>query len=100
MKKIFKNWKSKKELKEENIRLQTLLSMPVQIHSIERNIIPFKSCMVLEYNMPIEIAKVRIAQQLARTLLDRDLIEWDIDDEATPNGLATKVIGTVYIGRR
>ena len=56
--------------------------------------------MVLEYNMPIEIATVRIAQQLARTLLDRDLIEWDIDDEATPNGLATKVIGTVYIGRR
>ena len=43
MKKIFKNLKSKKELKEENIRLQTLLSMPVQIHSIERNIIPFKS---------------------------------------------------------
>jgi len=100
MKNIFQNWKSKKQLREENIRLQALLSMPPQIHTIERGAILYKCNILLKDNMSIEFAKRRIADSFAEALLNNDLIEWDINDEYISNSLMKKVTGTVYVARR
>lgn len=100
MKKIFENWKSKRQLREENIRLQALLSMPTQIHTVERNVMPYTVSCILEENMPIEFARNKISKLLGQGLLDNELIEWNIIDETDAGRFAHTLIGKIYIVRR
>ena len=98
MKKLFKNWKSKKELKEENERLTRLFSRPPTIHYIERNVRPYKVSVKMFEGMPVDFAKHKASEYLADGLLDNNLIEWDIVDELTEYGPSKNLIGTIFIG--
>ncbi len=90
--KLFKNFKTKKQLKEENIRLRAMMSIPTPIHTVERNIEKVQSSFLVPYeerNMPEEFIKRRIAENMIEYL--RPLIEYDFTDDE--NG------GKIYKGK-
>ena len=89
--KIFKNFKTKKQLREENERLKATLSVPLQIHTVERNVQKVKSYFVVPYDqrdIPEDIIKERIVINMVEFL--KPLIEYDFADDK--NG------GKIYYG--
>ena len=97
--KIFKNFKTKKQLREENERLKATLSVPLQIHTVERNVQKVKSSFVVPYDqrdIPEDIIKKNIAMNMVEFL--QPLIEYDFSDDkhggkidVLPTELATEV---------
>lgn len=87
MGKLFKNYKSKKQLREEiqnlkqeNAKLEGMLSAPIfksQL-TVEREAQEVVVRVLLENGMPIEVAKETYTQRLAKKLMP--LIEWDVED--------------------
>lgn len=80
--KIFKNFKTKKQLREENERLKATLSVPLQIHTVERNVQKVKSSFVVPYDqrdIPEDIIKKNIAMNMVEFL--QPLIEYDFSDD-------------------
>lgn len=89
--KIFKNFRTKKQLMEENERLKALLSVPPQIHTVERNVQKVQSSFVVPYDqrdIPEDIIKNQIARNMIEFL--QPLIEYDFADNK--NG------GKIYYG--
>lgn len=99
--KIFKNFQTKKQLQEENARLQeenarlkAMLSIPTQIHTVERNVqkvgasfcVPFE-----ERYIPDEIIKREIARNMIEYL--QPLINYDFEDD----GRGRIYRGTLYV---
>lgn len=79
--KFFKNFKTKKQLREENERLKFVLHRPQPINYVEREVQKISSCMELseyEIEVPIEIIKKRILHNLVDEL--ESFVEWDIED--------------------
>lgn len=63
--KLFKNFQTRKQLKEENIRLKALLSIPAQIHTVERNVQKMHTSFAVSYNeryIPEEFVKRQLAK--------------------------------------
>lgn len=95
--KLFKNYVSKKKLREENIRLNALLNQPARINIVERNVLPYKTKVILENNMPVDYAKKIVCERIACLLYENNMVEYDVEDN---DYLGKMLIGTVYIGVR
>ena len=93
--KLFKNFKTKKELREENERLKTILSMPTQIHTVERNVQKVQYSFSVPYyerDIPEEIIKRHIAQGMVEFL--QPIITYDFKDD----GRGGKIFyGNLYV---
>lgn len=89
--KLFRKFKTKRQLREEIAMLKTIKP---QIHIIERDVEPVRSCVLLEENMPVEYAKEMIARQMAEHL--QPLIEYDVEDSR----IGKKLTGTLYVAKR
>lgn len=89
--KIFKNYRTKKQLREENERLKAMLYVSPQIHTVERNVQKVQSSFVVPYDkrdIPEDIIKNQIARNMIEFL--QPLIEYDFADDK--NG------GKIYYG--
>lgn len=79
---IFKNFRSKKQLKEENERLKAMLSVQTQIHTVERNVQKVQSSFDVpcgQRDIPEEVIKNQIARNMIEFL--QPLIEYDFTDD-------------------
>lgn len=92
---LFKNFQTKKQLREENARLRAMLSMPAQIHTVERNVQKVQSSFDVPYeqrHIPEEIIKRQIAKNMLEFL--QPLIIWDFEDD----GKGGKIYkGSLYV---
>lgn len=89
--KLFRNFKTKRQLRKE---MAILEAMKPQIHIIERDVEPVRSCILLEQDMPVEYAKEMIARQLADHL--QNFIDYDVEDSR----IGKKLTGTLYLAKR
>lgn len=96
--KIFKNFKTKRQLREENIRLKAMMSMPTPIHTVERNVEKVQSSFQVPYeerHIPEDIIKRQIARNMLEYL--QPLIEYDFSDD----GNGGKIFkGNLYVGSK
>lgn len=99
--KIFKNFKTKRALIEENARLKAMLQIlqkPQQVHMVERNVQKVQSSFVVSYknrDIPEEIIKTEIASNMIEYL--KPFIEYDFFDD---EGSGKIYKGSLYIANR
>lgn len=99
--KFFKNFQTKRQLREENERLKSILLRPQPIHFVEREVQKIFSCMELNnlaLEIPMEIVKKRILHNIADEL--EPFVEWDIEDNSDKNYYGKIVKGNVYLAKR
>ena len=89
--KLFRKFKTKRQLREE---IAMLKAIKPQIHTIEKDVEPVRSCVLLEQDMPAEYAKEMIARQMAEYL--QNFIEYDVEDSR----IGKKLTGTLYVAKR
>lgn len=96
--KLFKGYKTKRQLREENAKLQGMLSPFRQpLISVERDVQKVSHAMICDNEIPTEYIKKQIAMGMAEYL--QPLIEWDIEDDT--ENLYKKIIrGTLYVVKR
>ena len=96
--KIFKNFKTKRQLKEEIAELKGILHLQKpQIHIIEREVQKVSSDMVFDNNVPVECIKEQIAHGMVEFL--KPLIEWNIENEKT-NPFKKRMRGNIYLVKK
>lgn len=99
--KFFKNFKTKRQLREENERLKSMLNRPQPINFVEREVQRFSYCMELreyEIEVPIEVIKKRILHRMVDEL--EPFVEWDIEDSLGKNGYGKIISGNFYLAKR
>lgn len=99
--KLFKNFQSKRQLREEIERLKAIRNVPQPICIVERDVQKISSCMELNglaLEIPIETIKKRIARNLTKEL--EPFIEWDIEDNSDERRLGKIVRGNIYLAKR
>lgn len=98
---FFKNFKTKRQLREEIKRLEFLLHRPEPIHFIEREVQRISSCMEIsgyEIEVPTEVIKKRILHKMADEL--EPFVEWDIEDGLDKNHYGKIIRANVYLAKR
>jgi len=96
--KIFKNFKTKRQLKEEIAELKGMLHLQKpQIHIIEREVQKVSSDMVFDNNVPVECIKEQIAHGIVEFL--KPLIEWNNKNEKT-NPFKKRMRGNIYLVKK
>ena len=96
--KIFKNFKIKRQLKEEIAELKRMLHLQKpQTHMIEREVQKVSYDMVFDNNVPEECIKEQIAHGMVEFL--KPLIEWDIENEKT-NPFKKRIQGYIYLAKK
>lgn len=96
--KIFKNFKTKRQLREENERLKAMLMIPQPVRVVERKVeaVRFSFAVPMEHShLPEEIIKGEIARKMADCI--KPLIEYDFSDGENGGKIYT---GKLYIARR
>lgn len=99
--KFFKNFQTKRQLREENAILKSILHRPQPIHFVEREVQKVSSCMELsgfEIEVPIEVIKKQILHNMVDEL--EPFVEWDIEDSSDKNHYGKIVKGNVYLAKR
>lgn len=80
--KLFKNFQTKRQLREENARLKAMVCTPPQINTVERNVQKVQSSFAVphsERDIPEEIIKNEIVRNMIEFL--KPLIEFDFTDD-------------------
>lgn len=96
--KIFKNFKTKRQLKEEIAELKGMLHLQKpQTHMIEREVQKISSDVVFDNNVPVECIKEQITHEMVEFL--KPLIEWNIEDDKT-NPFKKRVCGNIYLAKQ
>lgn len=96
MKKLFKNYESKKTLRKRVKELEmTNVNVP-SIVSVQRDVVCLTQSVNVEEHMPIEYAKERICQGFANSIYEH--VEWDLFDD-TPR-LGKLLQGKIFISIR
>lgn len=96
--KLFKNFKSKKQLRKEIAELKGMLHLQKpQIHIAEREVQKVSSDMVFENNVPVECIKEQIVYGMVEFL--KPLIEWDVEDDKT-NPFQKRMCGNIYLAKK
>ena len=96
--KLFKNFKTKRQLREEIAELKRMLCpQRPQIHTIDREIQKVSSDIVFDNNESIEHIKEQIAHGMVEFL--KPLIEWDIEDDKT-NPFKKRIRGNIYLAKK
>lgn len=99
--KFFKNFQTKRQLREEIKRLEFMLHRPQPINFIEREIQKVSSCMEVsgyEIEVPIEVIKKQILHKMADEL--EPFVEWDIEDSSDKNRYGKIIKANVYLEKR
>lgn len=99
--KFFKNFKTKRQLREEIKRLEFMLHKPQTINFVEREVRKISSCMELsrfEIEVPIEVIKKQILHNFAEEL--EPFVEWDIEDSSDKNHYGKIIRANVYLVKR
>lgn len=99
--KFFKDFQTKRQLREENERLKSILHRPQPIQFVEREVQKISSCIELremELDVPIEIIKKRILHNITDEL--EPFVEWDIEDSSDKNHYGKIIKGNIYLAKR
>lgn len=96
--KLFKNFQTKRQLREENERLKAMLQRPPQIHIVEREVEKVSSCIEIREEIPTEIIK----RQIVKGLIDylEPFIEWDFEDVSDKDIYRKQVRGNIFLVER
>lgn len=96
--KLFKNFKTKRQLREEVAELKGMLyTHRPQVYIGEREVQKVSSNITFDSNAPIELVKEQIACELVEFL--KPLIEWDIEDDKT-NPFKKRMCGSIYLEKK
>lgn len=98
---FFKNFKTKRQLREEIKRLEFMLHRPQPINFVEREVQKISSCMEIgsrEIEVPIEVIKKQILHKMADEL--EPFVEWDIEDGSDKNHYGKIIRANVYFAKR
>lgn len=96
--KLFKNFKTKHQLREEIAELRgRLFSQRPQLYTVEREVQKVSSDMVFDNNVPTEYIKEQIAHGMIEFL--KPLIEWDIEDDNT-HPFKKRIRGNIYLAKK
>lgn len=96
--KLFKNFKTKQQLREEIAELKGILyTQRPQIQTVERETQKISSDIVFDDNESVENIKERIAYGMVEFL--KPLIEWDIEDDKT-NPFKKRMQGNIYLAKK
>lgn len=99
--KFFKNFKTKRQLREEIERLEFMLHRPQPINFVEREVQKISFCMEIsgyEIEVPTEVIKKRILHKMADEL--EPFVEWDIEDGLGESHYGKIVRANVYLAKR
>lgn len=99
--KFFKNFQTKKQLREEIKRLEFMLHRQEPIHFVEREVQKVSSCMEIgsrEIEVPMEVIKKQILRKMADEL--EPFAEWDIEESSGRNHYGKIIKGNVYLAKR
>lgn len=96
--KLFKNFRTKQQLREEIAELKGMLNpQRSQIQTIEREIQKVSSDIVFDNNESVEHIKEQIAYGMVEFL--KPFIEWDIEDDKT-NPFKKRMRGNIYLAKK
>ena len=96
--KIFKSYKTKKQLRKEIAELKGMLHLQKpQIHIVECEVQKVSSDMVFDNNVPVECIKQHIAHEMVEFLKPR--IEWDVEDDKI-NSFKKHMYGNIYVAKK
>lgn len=96
--KLFKNFKTKQQLREEIAELKGMLyPQRPQIQTVERETQKVSSDVVFDNNVPVEYVKEQIAHRMVEFL--KPLIEWDIEDDKA-NLFKKRIRGNIYLAKK
>lgn len=103
LKKVFKDYKSKRELREEIVKLNTMLlcNSQVPVIQIERDIAIIRRAVTLDAlnSPPIEYIKKECARRMVEEV--ESLIEWDIEDDPCQSYTGNRIlIGRLFISTK
>lgn len=99
--KFFKNFKTKRQLREEIKRLEFMLHRPQLINFVEREVQKISSCMMLkehELEIPTEVIKKQILHKMTDEL--EPFVEWDIEDVSDEYHYGKIIRANVYLAKR
>lgn len=95
---LFKNFKTKQQLREEIAELKGMLyPQRPQIQTVERETQKISYDIVFDDNEPVEHIKERIGYGMVEFL--KPLIEWDIEDDKT-NPFKKRIRGNIYLAKK
>lgn len=96
--KLFKNFKTKRQLREEIAELRgALFSQSPKLYTVEREIQKVSSDMVFDNNVSTEYIKEQIAYGMIEFL--KPLIEWNFEDDNT-NPFKKRICGNIYLAKK
>lgn len=96
--KLFKNFKTKRQLREEIVELKGMLHpQRPQIYTIEREVQKVSYDMRFNNDESIECIKERIAYGMVEFI--KPLIEWDIEDDKS-NPFEKHIYGNIYLAKK
>jgi hypothetical protein len=96
--KLIRNFKTKKQLREENERLKFMLHRPQPINFVEREVQKISFKMIMTEDVPMEAIKRRVKIGIADNL--EPFIEWDIEDVPNEYSYQKQVKANVYLAKR
>ena len=99
--KFFKNFQTKRQLREEIKRLEFILHRPNPIRFVEREVQKISSCIELskyEIEVPIEVIKKEILHRMVDEL--EPFVEWDIEDIPNQYSYQKQVKANIYLAKR
>ena len=97
--KIFKNFRTKKQLREENERLKAMLHVPMQIHTEQRNVQKVQSSFAVpcyEKDVPEEFIKNQIAKNMIEFLKPHIEYDYFTDEKCNVN----IYYGSLYVANK
>lgn len=96
--KLFKNFKTKRQLEKEIIELKSALHLQKpQIHTVEHEIQKILSDIVFDNNEPVELIKEKIAYEMIGFM--KPFIEWNVEDDKI-NLFKKQMRGNIYIVKK
>lgn len=96
--KIFKNFKTKKQLRKEIVELKGMLHLQKpQIYIAEYEVQKVSSNMVFDNNVQVEWIKQHIAHEMVEFL--KPLIEWNVENDKT-NPFKKHIYGNIYVAKK
>lgn len=98
--KFFKNFQTKRQLREENERLKLMLHRPQPINFIEYETQKISSYMKLsgyEVEVPTEVIKKQILYNMIDEL--KSFVDWDIEDDSDKNHYGKIIRGNIYLAK-
>ena len=96
--KLFKNFKTKKQLRKENEVLKSMLIRPNIVRFVEHDVQKIVAYTDTDVTVPEKVVKKEVLMKLAYEL--EPFVEWRIEDIPYLHPNNQRLIGEIYIGKR